>query len=230
MSADGEGRLSDEHILALVLGDEDDLAAAEAAAAPGSVRRRAGQYTELVHLLVAQDPDDAVRFDGFPTPFGTMHVATTGVGLARVSWHAGSDAAFARQLESRFPDRPVVRDPHALAEARAQMERYFRAELDRFELPVDLGDLPPFQRSVLEAVRTVPFGHVVRYADLARSIRRPTAARAVGNALGANPVAIVVPCHRVIRGDGTLGGYGGGVEYKERLLALEGRGDLLRAG
>lgn len=230
MSADLDGRMSDEGILALVLGDEDDVAAAESAAGSGSTRRRAGQYTELAHLLGAQDPDDAVRFDGFPTPFGTMYVGATGVGLARVSWHASSESAFARQLEARWPDRPVVRDRLALAEARAQLERYFRGELDRFDLAVDLRDLPPFQRSVLEAVSAVPFGQVVRYAELARRIRRPRAARAVGNALGANPVAIVVPCHRVIRGDGTLGGYGGGVEYKERLLALEGRDDLLRAG
>lgn len=230
MNGDPKARISDDQILALVLGDDDDLGVAQAAADASATRGRAREYATLRRLLDAQLPDEAVRFGGFPTPFGTMHVAVTGVGLARVSWQAGSDAVFARQLETRWPDRPVVRDEVGVGEARTQLQRYFRGELDQFDLPLDLTDVPEFRRSVLEAVRDVPFGQVIPYGELARRIRRPKAARAVGNALGANPVAIVVPCHRVVRGDGTLGGYGGGVAYKERLLALEGREDLLRAG
>ena len=83
---------------------------------------------------------------------------------------------------------------------------------------------------MLRAARRLPHGEVASYGGLARAIGRPRAARAVGNALGRNPVAIVVPCHRVIRSDGSLGGYGGGIERKVELLRLEGRDDLLRAG
>lgn len=196
----------------------------------GSEAPRARAYQTLSRLLMAQHPGDAVRWTGFETPFGPMYVAATGRGLARVSWQREREAAFLEEMERRWPDRPVIHDAVALSEARSQMEAYFRGDRERFDLPVDLADLPPFQRDVLEAVRRVPFGDVVPYAELARRIRRPRAHRAVGNALGRNPVAIVVPCHRVIRSDGALGGYGGGVEYKKRLLRLEGRADLLRTG
>ncbi len=184
----------------------------------------------LALLLAAQEPGDAVRFDRFASPFGTMYLAVTGRGLARLSWDQPGDDAFAAELEARWPDRPVIRDRGALAPFREQLEAYFRGELDHFDLPVDLGGLPSFQREVLEAVSRVPYGSVIPYSELARRIRRPRASRAVGNALGRNPVAIVVPCHRVVRRDGSLGGYGGGVEFKERLLALEGHEDGLRAG
>lgn len=227
---DVHARVGEDRILAMVLGEEDDVAAAEAAATERAARAAAREYAALKRMLGGQIAVEAVRFDGFRTPFGRMYVAATDKGVARVSWLASSDDDFARQLEDRWADRPVIRDPAAVATAREQLERYFRGELDRFDLPVDLSDLPTFQRSVLNAVRKVPFGRVVPYGELARRIRKPTAARAVGNALGANPVAIVVPCHRVVRGDGKLGGYGFGVEYKERLLTLEGREDLLRAG
>ncbi len=97
-------------------------------------------------------------------------------------------------------------------------------------MEVDLSTLTEFERSVLaELTEAIKFGQVLPYSELARRIGKPKAARAVGNAVGVNPVPIVVPCHRVVRLDGGLGGYGGGVEYKERLLRIEGRGDLLRA-
>ncbi|MBW3533772.1 MAG: methylated-DNA--[protein]-cysteine S-methyltransferase [Gemmatimonadetes bacterium] len=220
----------DDVLLDLVM----DVAWDEAPGGDGSSgegpRERAGAYEALSRLLKTQRSGDAVRWTEFDTPFGPMYVAATGRGLARVSWQQEREAAFLEELERRWPDRPVIHDAAALAEARGQMEGYFRGERERFDLPVDLADLPPFQRDVLEAVRRVPFGDVVPYAELARRIRRPQAHRAVGNALGRNPVAIVVPCHRVVRSDGSLGGYGGGVEYKKRLLRIEGRADLLRTG
>jgi O-6-methylguanine DNA methyltransferase len=229
MTAD-RARVGEDRILAMVLGDEDDTAAAEAVASERAARKAAREYAALERMLGGQIGVEAVRFDGFGTPFGRMWVAATDKGVARVSWHARSDGDFARQLEHRWPDRPVIRDAEGVVAAREQLERYFRGELDRFDLAIDISDLPAFQRSVLNAVRKVPFGQVVPYGELARRIRKPSAARAVGNALGANPVAIVVPCHRVVRGDGKLGGYGFGVEYKQRLLTLEGCEDLLRAG
>ena len=86
-----------------------------------------------------------------------------------------------------------------------------------------------FQRAVLTELQSVGFGEVIPYSELARRIGRPGASRAVGNALNKNPVGIIVPCHRIVRADASLGGYGGGVQYKKRLLTIEGRQDLLLA-
>ena len=219
--------LREDDILALLLGDEEKPEVARAVAEAPGARARARELAALRSLLEAQRPEDAIRFDRLSSPLGPLYLAATGAGLARVSWRQPSEGAFIRDLEGRWAGLPVVRDPSYVRGAREQLEAYFGGELDRFDLPVDLSGLPPFQRAVLEAVRSVPFGRVVPYAELARRIRRPKASRAVGNALGANPIAVVVPCHRVVRSDGSLGGYTGGAEIKKHLLALEGRGDLV---
>ncbi len=158
-----------------------------------------------------------------------MYVAASERGLVRVSWGMSLND-FVRETEARFAGRPVVRDGDALAAAERELREYFAGERSEFDVPVDLSALSEFERRVLDAARKLGFGEVVPYSELAKRIGKPRASRAVGNALGHNPVAIVVPCHRVIRRDGSLGGYGGGLEYKERLLELEGRADLLRAG
>lgn len=176
----------------------------------------------LDHVLDACCAEDAVCWHRFSTPFGTMYVAASAEGLVRVSWGQPGDDAFVAHLEDRFPDRPVIRDGRTLVEAERQLREYFAGARARFELPVDLGTLSDFDRRVLREARDIRFGHALSYGQLARRIGRPKAARAVGGALGRNPVAIVVPCHRIVRSDGSLGGYGGGVEWKRRLLALEG--------
>jgi len=126
----------------------------------------------------------------------------------------------ARQGDA-LPGR-AVHDPRRLAAARAQLEEYFAGRRDRFELPLDLQAVAPFEARVLGAAAQIPFGQVRSYGELARAIGAPQAARAVGNALGRNPIPIVIPCHRVVLGNGGLGGYGGGPGIKDRLLALEG--------
>lgn len=221
-----------DDVLAFAAGDLDPegaLAAAEHVGECRSCRDAAAEFRELRELVPAACSRSALGWHRFPTPFGPMHVAATDRGLARLSWQQPDDDAFVGELEDRFPDRVVVRRPEALAAIERQLREYFAGERASFDLPVDLGELSPFQRRVLEAARRLDHGQVVPYAELARRIGRPKAYRAVGNALGKNPVAIVVPCHRVVRSDGGLGGYGGGVEYKEALLRLEGRGDLLQA-
>ncbi len=109
-----------------------------------------------------------------------------------------------------------------LAEAASQLGAYFRGELTSFDLPLTLGGTQ-FQQSVWAGLRTIPYGETVSYSELARRIGQPAASRAVGLANGRNPVAIVVPCHRVIGADGSLTGYGGGMERKRFLLGLEQR-------
>jgi methylated-DNA-[protein]-cysteine S-methyltransferase len=112
------------------------------------------------------------------------------------------------------------RDEDAFAEVRAQLGEYFAG--DRRDFDVDLAlDGTPFQREVWSALRAIPYGETISYGELARRVNRPWASRAVGAANGRNPVAIIVPCHRVIGADGTLTGYGGGLERKRTLLDLE---------
>lgn len=224
---------TEDDVLAFVAGDldpEQALAAAEHVAGCRSCREDAAGFRALEELVPEGCAGSVVGWHRFPTPFGPMYVAATDRGLARLSWQQPGDDAFVAELEEAFPGRVVVRRPAALAGAERQLREYFDGTRRSFDLAVDLGELSPFQRRVLRAARRLDHGQVVPYAELARRIGRPRAYRAVGNALGGNPVAIVVPCHRVVRSDGSLGGYGGGLEYKEALLRLEGREDLLRTG
>ncbi len=112
------------------------------------------------------------------------------------------------------------RDDAVLRPVRDQLRSYFAGELRDFDLPLAL-DGTPFQQEVWATLRKIPYGATISYAELARRVGRPGAARAVGSANGRNPVGIVVPCHRVIAADGTLGGYGGGLDRKQWLLRHE---------
>jgi methylated-DNA-[protein]-cysteine S-methyltransferase len=112
-------------------------------------------------------------------------------------------------------------DP-VLAAAASQLDAYFRGELTSFDLPLSL-EGTQFQRCVWTALQSIPYGETISYGELAGRIGQPSASRAVGLANGRNPVAIVVPCHRVIGADGSLTGYGGGMDRKRYLLALEQR-------
>ena len=120
--------------------------------------------------------------------------------------------------------RPVpadwVSDPAPLAPAIAQLREYFAGRRRTFDLPLAPRGTP-FQRTVWDALTRIPYGETVSYGELARGIGKPQASRAVGLANGANPLPIIVPCHRVIGADGSLTGFGGGLEIKRRLLALE---------
>ena len=120
-----------------------------------------------------------------------------------------------------------VRDDASFREARRQMEAYFAGELTAFELPLAPSGTP-FQEKVWLALRTIPYGKTASYRDIAIQVGNPTAVRAVGAANGRNPISIIVPCHRVIGANGSLTGYGGGMERKRWLLDLEAR--VLAAG
>jgi methylated-DNA-[protein]-cysteine S-methyltransferase len=127
-------------------------------------------------------------------------------------------------LSGRQPAEPPpasIRDDGALAEAAGEIDEYFAGARRAFTVPLVLRGTV-FQRRVWEELCRIPYGETISYGELARRIGRPSAVRAVGLANGANPLAIVVPCHRVIGADGTLTGYGGGLPTKRQLLALEG--------
>lgn len=151
------------------------------------------------------------------TGFGALTVRAGPDGLRGIAW--GRDAG--PEAPAR-PDREPSAADRTAEEAARQLAEYARGERRGFELPVALSDQPPFRRRVLEELAGVPYGETVTYGRLAGRCGRPRAARAVGNALGRNPLPVVLPCHRVVRSDGTAGGYGGGRERKRRLLRLEG--------
>ena len=135
----------------------------------------------------------------------------------------GSESAFLRPLRRVSPSQ-VLREPEKVRPAADQVREYFDGRRSRFDLPLDLSEVSTFGREVLTAAAAIGKGEVTTYGSLAQAIGRPRAARAVGRALGANPVPLVIPCHRVIASNGSLGGYSasGGVATKRQLLQLEG--------
>lgn len=157
------------------------------------------------------------------SPIGRLLLAATPRGLVRISYtdHFGVGASL-EEIAARVSPR-VLEDPAALDEPRRQLEEYFAGRRRSFELPLDWALVGPFGRRVLGRTARIPFGEVETYGAVARDIGSPRASRATGNALGANPMPIVVPCHRVVRAGGVVGHYTGGRERKLQLLALEGR-------
>ncbi len=144
-----------------------------------------------------------------------VHTVATPIGPLLLSAEDGrlTGVAFATSAGARSTE-PL------LLEAEAQLDAYFAGELERFELPLAPRGTE-FQRGVWEALLEIPYGSTTTYSELAAAIGRPSACRAVGAANGCNPLAVIVPCHRVIGAAGALTGYGGGLERKRRLLALE---------
>ncbi|MER5473466.1 methylated-DNA--[protein]-cysteine S-methyltransferase [Streptomyces sp. NPDC002935] len=160
------------------------------------------------------------------TDIGPLLLAATPHGLVNVVFHASDpvrDKALDR-LASRLGGEPVeAPESPLLAEAIRQVEAYFAGERRDFDLPLDWSLISGFNRQVLRELNSgVPFGSVVGYGDLAGRVGQPGAAQAVGVAMGSNPLPVVVPCHRVVERDGGIGGFGGGLETKRKLLALEG--------
>ena len=151
----------------------------------------------------------------FDSPLGPMIVAATGRGLAGL-WFEGQRHLPDSSGWPHAPEHPVLR------EAAAQLRDYFAGRRTQFDLPLDLQSGTAFQQSVWQALLAIPPGRTTSYGDLSQRVGRPSAARAVGAAVGRNPVSIVVPCHRVLGRDGSLTGYAGGLERKSALLGLEG--------
>ena len=151
----------------------------------------------------------------YESPLGPMLLAATDRGLAGV-WFVGQRHGPDSRGWREDPQHPVLR------EAVAQFAAWFAGERSRFELPLDLQAGTPFQQDVWKALLAIPRGGTTSYAELARRVGRPSAARAVGAAVGRNPLSVVVPCHRVLGTGGALTGYAGGLERKTALLQLEG--------
>lgn len=155
------------------------------------------------------------------SPFGRLMVAVTPRGLIRLDYpDRDLDESF-EELASEVSPR-ILESPRATDPIRRELEEYFAGKLRRFSTPVDLSPLHGFRRKVLQHTARIPYGSVSTYAEVAARAGSPRGMRAAGNALGSNPVPIVVPCHRVLRTGGGLGGYTGGLDRKVTLLRLEG--------
>jgi methylated-DNA-[protein]-cysteine S-methyltransferase len=156
-----------------------------------------------------------VRFDVVPSPIGDLRVAVTDRGLARVSfWEEGWEETLARVYGVRVLQSPAD-------DVRRELDEYFEGRRTTFDLPLDLR-VPAFHEEVLRELALVPYGQTETYGRLAAKVGRPRAARAVGTVMNRNPIPIVLPCHRIVGANGSLTGYGGGLDRKRQLLQLEG--------
>jgi methylated-DNA-[protein]-cysteine S-methyltransferase len=159
-----------------------------------------------------------VAYDVADSPVGGLLVAVTERGLCRIAFRP--DEAI-DEIAADFGAR-VLRIPRRVDSIRRELDEYFDGKRREFDLETDLSPVAPFQRQALRELARIPFGQVITYGALAEKMGRPRAARAVGGAMNRNPIPIVLPCHRVVGANGSLVGYGGGLERKEALLRLEG--------
>jgi methylated-DNA-[protein]-cysteine S-methyltransferase len=163
-----------------------------------------------------------VAYSSVDSPLGPLVVAATERGLVRVSYSQfRGEHEVLEELARRVSPR-VLEAPARLDPVRRELDEYFEGRRRDFDVAIDWSHLAGFTRDVLRATAKIPFGDVSTYAGVAEAAGSPRAVRAAGNALGSNPMPVVVPCHRVLRSGGALGGYTGGIERKEFLLRLEG--------
>lgn len=154
-------------------------------------------------------------------PIGPVWVAATETGICLIGLGAAQPDAFFARLARIVGPEPPRKDAERLAAALAQLREYFSRIRRAFDLPLDVRGTE-FQQAVWTEIARIPYGATTTYGEIARRVQNPRAARAVGGAVGANPLPIIVPCHRVLGACGTLVGYGGGLEIKAALLRLEG--------
>jgi methylated-DNA-[protein]-cysteine S-methyltransferase len=160
-----------------------------------------------------------VAYAELDTPIGPLGVASTPRGLVRIAYQPAEEMA--EELAVKLSPR-VLRAPRRLDDVRRELDEYFEGQRHEFDIPLDWSLTHGFFRKVLRETARIGYGSVGTYAEMARRAGSPRAVRAAGNALGSNPIPIIVPCHRVLRTGGGLGGYGGGIDRKEYLLRLEG--------
>ncbi len=167
--------------------------------------------------------ENAIFFGSLDHPtVTTLHLAIRRERVVAIDFGVDEND-FITQVEQQF-DAPVYFGPDETEAALGQVRSYLNGQRTNFNIPTDISILTEFQQQVLQATQQIPRGRIATYMDIARKIGKPKAVRAVGQALGRNPIPIVIPCHRVIASNGSLGGYsgGGGLETKAKLLKLEG--------
>jgi methylated-DNA-[protein]-cysteine S-methyltransferase len=189
----------------------------------GPALEESRQALARVERSLKEYSDDTLYYDVLSvTPFGPLYIAMSDEGIAALGFD-DSEQEFLLRISTRYQSS-IERSRTRVSQAIEQLKDYFAGKRDSFDIPLDLRSLTPFQRMVLDAIQKVPSGETISYGGLARRIGKPGAARAVGRALGSNPIPIIIPCHRALSADGSLGGYSGrgGVRTKQALLTLEG--------
>jgi len=191
--------------LETALGNLGDLGIPAASAA----RRFVDEAGEMVDIA----------YTTIDSPLGELIIAATPKGLLRIGFE--NETGVLDDLAERVSPR-ILEYPARLERIRHELGEYFTGRRDRFEVPLDWGLIDGFRRRVLTVTAQIPYGGVATYQDVARRAGQPRGARAAGQALGGNPIPVIIPCHRVVRSGGGMGGYGGGTDRKEFLLRLEG--------
>lgn len=184
---------------------------------------RPEELDRLHDRLVAAAASDGsldVAYRTVDSPLGTLLLAATDSGLVRLAYAVEGHDQVLQTLATRISPR-VLLAPARLDEPARQLDDYFAGRRRDFDLPVDLRLSAGFRRAVLDQLRTIGYGATQSYTAVAAATGRPRAVRAVGSACATNPLPVIVPCHRVLRSDGTLGGYIGGLRAKRTLLDLE---------
>jgi methylated-DNA-[protein]-cysteine S-methyltransferase len=172
-----------------------------------------------------------VAYATLDSPVGTLLVAVTAQGLVRLAYlDGGEEEADVLEQLARSVSPRVLAAPRRLDEPRRELDEYFTGRRRQFELPLDWRLTSGFSRRVLEATARIPYGDTATYKQVATEAGNARAYRAAGNALGSNPIPIIVPCHRILHSGGGLGGYTGGLERKRVLLAVEGGQEPLAGG
>lgn len=161
-----------------------------------------------------------VAYRTVDSPVGPLLLAATDLGLVRIAYACENHEAVLQTLSDRISPR-ILNAPTRLDATVRELDEYFAGRRQSFDIPLDWQLSAGFRRTVLNQLPSIAYGHTATYAALAQLAGNPKAVRAVGTACGTNPLPVVVPCHRVIRSDGAIGGYLGGVDAKRTLLALE---------
>jgi methylated-DNA-[protein]-cysteine S-methyltransferase len=200
--------------------DEGDVERALRAALRGG--SEAAQPPSIVDAAAAAGLLD-VAYARLDSPVGPLVLASTPQGLARLAYvDEGREEAVMDDIAARLSPR-ILSAPRRLDEPRRELDEYFAGRRRAFDLTLDLRLLSAFTRRVLTATAEIPYGEVATYKEVATAAGSPRGFRAAGNALGSNPLPIVLPCHRVLHSGGGLGGYTGGLARKRVLLGIEGR-------
>ncbi|HEV2980460.1 MAG TPA: methylated-DNA--[protein]-cysteine S-methyltransferase [Solirubrobacteraceae bacterium] len=185
------------------------------------IREQAASAAGRLAQRIADEGLADVSYTSTDSPFGTLLLAATKRGLVRLAFPEESLDGMLEGLARRISPR-IVEARAPFDDVRRELDEYFSATRRSFELALDRRLMAPFAQRVLRVTSQIPYGGVLSYAEVAADAGSPRGFRAAGNALGANPIPIVIPCHRVLRSGGSLGGYGGGLPRKRFLLELEG--------
>jgi methylated-DNA-[protein]-cysteine S-methyltransferase len=185
---------------------------------PDSSRAAAERFT----LRAAQEGLIDIAYTVEDSPVGPLLLAATKRGLVELGYEGEKELdTYLTRLSAKLSPR-VLEEPARLDPVRRELDEYFSGKRTDFDIPLDWSLTTGFTQRVLRATAKIPYGRVSTYREMATKAGNERAVRAAGNALGANPIPIVVPCHRILRTGGSLGGYGGGLPRKEFLLKLEG--------